>query len=75
MKVLASERMHRNRNVCVLEDSMCTIVENCVSIFVEEMYKQCGRYFGITVDGKMIEVIFLEDCSFERQWIFEYKMN
>ena len=65
MKVYASERMHRNRNTCVLEDSLCIITGDCSSVLVEEMKRQPGRHHGMMVDGKMVEVIFLEDCSFE----------
>lgn len=62
-------------NACVLEDSMCTITGDCASVLVEEMKKRPARYCGMMVDGKMVEVIFLEDCSFEESLRFEYKMK
>lgn len=65
VKVYAREKMNRNRTSCILEDSMCTITGDCASILVEGIKKQPGRHCGMMADGKMVEVIFLEDCSFE----------
>jgi len=65
VKLLAAG-MHRNIHSCVLEDSVCTTTKGCASGLVEEMNEQPERYYGLTADGKMVEVIFLEDRSFER---------